>query len=75
MYMANAKILHWGPANFMFHVWGKANFSVFRYQHVGIHNAKFRVGNIAQREPLSRGILRQWNIGLRELTKNERKLT
>ena len=26
----------WGNANFMFRVGGNANFSVFRYQHVGI---------------------------------------
>ena len=29
-----------GNANFMFRVGGKTNFSVFRYQHVGIANEK-----------------------------------
>ena len=33
-----------GNANFKIRVGDKANFSVFRYQHVGIPNAKFRVG-------------------------------
>ena len=45
-------IFHWlalgfcvgGNANFMFRFGGNANFSVFRYQHVGIPNMKFRVG-------------------------------
>ena len=56
MYMANVKILCWGPnatyipltcvgglrwgnANFSVRVGGNANFSDFRYQHVGIGNA------------------------------------
>ena len=68
MYMANAKILRWGPnatyifhwlalgfcaggnAIFMFRAGGNANFSVFRYQHVGIPNTIFRVGGLSQRE-------------------------
>ena len=53
MYMANARILRLGPnatyipltrvgvnANFRVGVGGNANFIVFRYQHVGIPNAK-----------------------------------
>ena len=56
MYIANAKILRWGPnatyiplalgvgvggnTNFSICFGGNANFSVFRYQHVGIGNAK-----------------------------------
>ena len=56
MYMANAKILHLGPnatyiplTRIEVSRWGKANFSVFRYQHVGIANANFRVGVLTQR--------------------------
>ena len=49
-------IFHWlalgfcfgGNANFMFHAGGNTNFSVFRYQHVGTPNAKFRVGGLSQ---------------------------
>ena len=65
MYMANAKILRRGPdatyiplicvggnANFVFRVWGKAYFRVFRYPHVGITNANSRVGGLTQRENL-----------------------
>ena len=44
----------------MFRVWGKANFSVFRYQHVGIVNANFHVG------PNASSFASQWNIGLKE---------
>ena len=33
-----------GNNNFVFRIGGKANFSIFRYQHVGIANANFRVG-------------------------------
>ena len=57
MYMAKAKILGWGSIKPIFH-WlllgycdgGNANFSVFEYQHVGIPNAKFRVGGLSQRQ-------------------------
>ena len=49
-------IFHWltlgfcvgGNANFMLRIGGNANFSVFRYQHVGIPNAKFRIGGLSQ---------------------------
>ena len=52
-------IFHWlalgvclgGNANFMFRVGGNANFSVFRYQHVGIPN---RVGGLDQRKAPTR---------------------
>ena len=47
-----------GNANFSVRIGGNANFSVFRYQHVCISNAKFRVGGIAQREFPTRGVLR-----------------
>ena len=53
MYMANAKISRWGPkatyiplsrvggnTNFSFGVWGNADFSIFRHQHVHIPNVK-----------------------------------
>ena len=47
-------IFHWLAsgfcANFIFCVEGNANFSVFRYQHVGIPNAKFHVGGLSQQE-------------------------
>ena len=36
--------LRWGKRKFYVSRLGKANFSVFRYQHVGIANANFRVG-------------------------------
>ena len=49
MYMANVLV---------FHVGGNANFSVFRYQHVGIPNAKFRVGGLSQREDTTQVFLR-----------------
>ena len=29
-------------------VWGNTNFSIFRYQHVGIPNAKFSLGGLSQ---------------------------
>ena len=52
--MANARILRLGPnATYItltplgFCVGGNTNFSVFRYQHVGISNAKFRVGGLS----------------------------
>ena len=46
-----------GNANVMFLVGGNANLSVFRYQHVGMPNAKFRVGGIVQRKPPTREVL------------------
>ena len=62
---ATQPIFHWlalgfcvgGDANFMFRVGGNANFSVFRYQHVGISNAKFHVGGIVRRKPPTQEVL------------------
>ena len=83
MYMANARILHWGPnatyippvriggnANFSVCVVGNTNFSVFRYQHVGIPNAKlWHWGSNSKptRGPNANGFASQWNVGLRLL--------
>ena len=44
----------WGYRTFRVHVWDNANFSVFRYQHVGIPNVKFRFGGLSQREDPTR---------------------
>ena len=58
-------IFHWlvlgfcidGIANFMFRVGGTPNFSVFRYQHVGIPNAKlWRWGSKPVRGPNANGL-------------------
>ena len=50
--------LRWGTRKFyVFCVGGKANFSIFRYQHVGIANANFRVG------PNASSFALQCNIG------------
>ena len=38
--LARVGVLCWGNSNVMLHVGGNANFSVFRYQHVGTPNAK-----------------------------------
>ena len=78
IYMANASPSCWGPnatyippacvrgnANFSIRVGGNANFSIFRYQTVGIPNAKFlRWGYCPTRTPNARGFALQWNIGL-----------
>ena len=50
-------VLHWGNTNFMFCVGGNANFSISRYQHVGIPNA------ITNRRPQREKFASQWNIG------------
>ena len=43
-----------------------ANFSVFRYQHVGIGNAKSsRWGSNPKPGPNASGFASQWNIGFR----------
>ena len=78
MYMANAKILRlepnatyipltcvwvsrWGNANFRF---GIGCFRVFRYQHVGIPNAKFsHWGCYPTPDPNTKSFVSQWNIG------------
>ena len=49
-------------ANFMFCVGGKANFSVFRYQHVSIGNAKWWCWGTPG--PNANGFASQWNIGI-----------
>ena len=77
MYIANAKTLHWGPnASYIpltcvgVGVGGNANFSnfsVFRYQHVGIGNAKlWRWGSKPTPGPNSNGFALQWNIDFRK---------
>ena len=51
-------------ANFSFRVGGNASFSVFRYQHVGIPNAKlWRWGSKQTQGPNVNGFASQWNIG------------
>ena len=51
-------------ANFRFGVGGNANFSVFRYQHVGIPSTKlWRWGSKAKAGPNANGFASQWNIG------------
>ena len=53
----------WVNANFRVGVGGNANFSVFRYQHVGIGNAKsLRWGSNPTRGPNASGFASQWNI-------------
>ena len=55
-----------GNANFRVGVGGNANFSIFRYQHVGIGNAKSsRWGTNPMQGPDASGSLPQWNIGLK----------
>ena len=50
----------WGNTNFSVRVEDNANFSIFRYQHVGIPNTKLWQG------PNAKGFAAQWNIGFRE---------
>ena len=45
---ANIKIRVGGNAKIKICVVGNANFNVFRYQHVGIPNAKLHVGGLSQ---------------------------
>ena len=52
-----------GNANFKICLRAKANFSVFRYQHVGIPNAKFHVGGPPTHGPNANVFALQWNIG------------
>ena len=52
-------------ANFRFGDGGNENFSVFRYQHVGIPNRKlWHWGSKPTRGPNANGFALQWNIGL-----------
>ena len=71
-------IFHWlalgfcigGNANFMSRVGSNANFSFFRYQHVGIPKAKlWSWGSKPTRGPNANGFASQWNIGLKVLVK------
>ena len=64
-------IFHWlalgfcvgGNAKFMLCVGGNANFSVFRYNHVAIPNAKlWRWGSEPMPGPNTNGFASQWNI-------------
>ena len=67
-------LFHWlalgfcfgGNTNFMFRVGGNANFSVFRYQHVGIGIAKLWcwVSKPTQ-GPKANGFASQWNIDVK----------
>ena len=50
---------------FKIHIGGKANFSVFRYQHVGIPNTKF-IGVVTQGTNAN-VFASQWNIGIRHV--------
>ena len=63
-----------GNANFRIRVGGNANSSIFRYQHVGISKAKFRVGGLSQRKdptqrPNANVFVLQLNIGFRSSLK------
>ena len=52
-----------GDPTFSVRVGGNANFSVFRYQHVGIPNAKLWCwGSKSMRGPNANGFVSQWNI-------------
>ena len=54
-------------------VGGNANFSVFRYQYVGITNAKlWRWGSKPTRGPNANGFVSQWNIGLTQRSRDKR---
>ena len=73
MYMANARILHLGPNATYIPLtcvwvsrWVTQCFCVFRYQHVGIGNAKSsRWGCNPTQGPNASGFASQWNIGFR----------
>ena len=51
-----------GNANFSVCIGSSANFGVFRYQHVGIPNAKLWRGGLSQREDPTRMVLRRSRI-------------
>ena len=51
----------------MFRVGGNVDFSVFRYQHAGILNAKlWHWGSKPKRGPITNSFASQWNIGLKD---------
>ena len=53
-----------GYANFSVCVWGNTNFSIFRYEHVGIPNAKlWHWGSKPRPGPNANGFASQWNTG------------
>ena len=55
-----------GTTNFMFRFGGNTNFSVFRYQHVGMPNTKLWCwGSKPMPGPNANGFASQWNIGFR----------
>ena len=56
----------WGFTNFKILIGGKADFSGFRYHHVGIPNAKFRAGGSKPTPGANTNVFApQWNIGFR----------
>ena len=65
IYMAKARILHGDPTPPIFHllalgvgVRDNTNFSIFRYQHVGIPNMKlWRLGSKPMRGPNANGFI------------------
>ena len=64
--LTSVEVLRWANANFKIRVGSKANLSVFKYQHVGIGNAKLsRWGCNPTQAPNASGLASQWNIGLR----------
>ena len=74
MYMANARIFHLlalgvgigGNANFSIRFWGNAKFGIFKYQHVGIPNAKMsNWDSKPTRGPNANGFASQQNMGLK----------
>ena len=73
MYIANLKNLRFGPNATYIPLtrvgglcWGNASFSVFRYQHVGIGNAKlWRWVSKPTPGPNANGSESQRNIGLK----------
>ena len=57
-----------GNGNFRVGVGGNANFSVFKYQHVGLGNTKSSCwGSNLTQGPKASGFTLQWNIGLKFL--------
>ena len=57
-----------GNANFMFCVGDNTNFSFFRYQLVGVLNAKLWWGSKPTPGPNVNGFASQWNIGFNYTT-------
>ena len=55
-------VSRWGNANFRAAVGGDANFSIFRYQHVGIGKQNRHVGGLTQLKALMPVVLRRSGI-------------